>query len=94
MKLSIIVNLEVPHSKSKWTRKERITLEDGVTTIRPLRNGVPGGTEKEVEASIAEYERAIRESNHATRKLMEGLVAEVDLPADIAKGWDANGSPV
>jgi len=62
-KFSIIVNLDVPYGKApKFPYKERITHVDGITTIRPLRNGVPGGTEQEVSDAIAEFERAMAES--------------------------------
>lgn len=45
--------------KNRFTTAERVTIEDGVTTIRPIRNGVPGGTEKELEVAFEDFKRAI-----------------------------------
>jgi hypothetical protein len=47
-------------TKNLFKKSERIVVEDGITTIRPWRNGGPGGTPKEIEAAFAEFARAIR----------------------------------
>jgi hypothetical protein len=82
--LRLITNLNVPHRKSKWTTRERTTIQDGVTMIRPLRNGKPGGTEREVSDSIAEFERACRRDC----LIIEPIMPQVDLYAKILEMFD------
>lgn len=38
---------------------ERIVIEDGITTIRPIRRGRPGSTEKELEQAFTDFRTAI-----------------------------------
>lgn len=41
--------------KNRFSLSERITNENGITTIRPIRNGVPGGTEAEIEEAFENF---------------------------------------
>jgi len=45
--------------KNPFSKEERVCIEDGITTIRPYRNGKPSSTNKELEAAFAEFQRAI-----------------------------------
>jgi hypothetical protein len=60
MKLMVFSERGKTHIPFKTS--ERVCVEDGITTIRPWRNGVPGGTEREVEEAIANFQEAIKAS--------------------------------
>lgn len=41
--------------RNRFSLSQRITNENGLTTIRPIRNGVPGGTEAELEEAFENF---------------------------------------
>lgn len=46
--------------------RDRVVVENGIPTIRPLRNGKPGPTPAEADAAIAKCEAAFA-AYHASR---------------------------
>lgn len=77
--MKIFVFSEGPKKKIPFATSERIAIEDGVTTIRPWRNGVPSGTNKEIEAAFAEFQRAIEPTGLFPLDDQEVVEFEIDL---------------
>jgi hypothetical protein len=44
----------------KFSKSERVVVEEGITHIRPVAFGIPGPTEKEVDEAIANFNATIQ----------------------------------
>jgi hypothetical protein len=83
--------------KPKFALKERYVIEDGIARIRPIENGRPGPTVKEVDEAVAKFNAVMAEqwTDHPKQPGKQRAInpityerMERDTP-----GWDANGSP-
>lgn len=58
--MKVLVFSEGPKKPCRFAMKDRIVVENGVTTIRPYRKGQPSGTPKELEKAFADFAAAIK----------------------------------
>lgn len=57
--MKLLVFSEAPKRKNPFSYDDRVVIEDGIPTIRPYRNHVPGSTNKELEVAFAEFRTAM-----------------------------------
>jgi len=57
----------------KFKLSERTIVEDGITHIRPWRNGKPGSTEKEIQTAFDDFRRNLDTMWKPDPKLQEML---------------------
>ncbi len=66
-------------AQNQFSIKERIVMEDGVTTIRPYRNGKPSSTAKEIDKAFADFRAAIEPTGLFPLTDDDGRVIEFEI---------------